>query len=134
MTPASREHDSLEGLIGDKVRCLGDMLTQIQQDMQRRTVLSEQVITRIYQHYCYVYTKVLELSTWQMGSNKTIESRRLRLEQQLDALKQETRQEQVQCWQDIALLRKEWRQWFKQYSDVMQRARIILPEWVVKKE
>ena len=83
------------------------------------------MIYRIYQHYCYLKCKLFELYTWELGRSRNVEKRRSSLEQQLDALKQEKRQEQVHCWQDIARLRTELRTWFKQYRDLMQRVRMI---------
>jgi len=117
---------SLDALLGEKVGCLSNILAQIQQDMQSRKVLSDRVLHHIEQHYCYLKTKLFELYTWAMGRNRTVESRRSSLEKQLDALNQEKRLEQVKSWQDIVSLKKEWRNWFKQYCDVMQRSKIIM--------
>ena len=130
--PQEREHranrtDSLEGLLMEKVRCLSDILSQIAYDIEQRTLLSHHIIGHIYRHYCYVKTGLLELYQWQLGTSRSVEQRRTGIEQQLGTLIQEKRQEQVRCWQDIAQLKKEFRQWLKQYCDVVQRVRIILP-------
>lgn len=69
----------------------------------------------------------MELYSWPLGANRGIEIRRIRLEKQLDTLLQEKRAEQVKCWNDIALLNKELRNWFKEYCDLAQRVRLILP-------
>lgn len=127
----SNEHDkldSLQELLLEKVSCLSDILNQIEHDIRSRKFLSENVISLIYIHYCYLKTKLFKLYSWEFGRFRNIEHRRSRLEQQLDRLKQEKRQEQVKCWQDIAFLKKESRQWFKEYCDLMQRTKIILSE------
>ncbi len=119
--------DSLESILNEKVQCLSTVLAQISQDITSRGDLSQNVIYRIYQHYFYLKSKLYELCQWTFGVNRNVESRRSKLEKQLDALKQEKRQEQVQCWQDIVSLKKELRNWFKQYCDLMQRVKIVLP-------
>lgn len=124
---------SLDALLGDKVTCLSNILAQIERDIHSREALSDQLFHHIEQHYCYLKTKLFELYTWTMGRNRSIEGRRSSLEKQLDALHQEKRLEQVKSWQDIESLKKEWRNWFKQYCDVVQRAKIILSDNVSRK-
>lgn len=126
--------DSLETLLTEKISCLSNILAQIQQDMQSRRALSGTVMQHIDQHYCYLKTKLFELYTWALGRSRSIEQRRSSLEKQLDALDQEKRLELVKSWQDIEGLKKEFRQWFKQYRDVMQRAKIILSDKIIAKK
>ena len=122
------EPDALEGLLTDKVRCLTDILHDIGRDIASRAKLRENVIYRIYQHYCYLKGKLFDLYTWRIDGIRAVEQRRSALEKQLDTLKQEKRQEQVQCWQDIANLKVEFRKWFKQYGDLALRVRVMLPD------
>lgn len=129
----NEQTDSLENILQEKVHCLSDILRQIVHDIKSRKDLSLNVIYRIYQHYCYLKSNLFELYTWELGRNRGIEIRRVRLEKQLGTLKQEKRQEQIHSWQDIALLKKEFRNWFKQYRDLVQRVKIILPGKVAKK-
>ena len=126
--------DSLENILKEKVQCISDILTQINQDVKSRGHLSYNIIYRIYEHYCYLKSKIFELHHWELGSSRSVESRRSSLEKQLDSLKQEKRQEQVQCFKDIMLLKTEHRTWFKQYCDVMQRAKIILADKFLKRK
>ena len=51
-----------------------------------------------------------------------------RLERRLEALSGESRHERTRCWQDTARLTKEFRTWFKQYQDLVQRSRILKPQ------
>lgn len=124
--PESDEAGSLEDLLADKVRALWNILGQIEREIQGRKDLSGDIIYRISQHYCYLKTKLYELDIWPLGASRSIENRRSGLEKQLDTLNQEQRREQVQRWQDIALLKKEFREWFKQYCDLVQRVKIVL--------
>lgn len=93
--------------------------------MASRLALSENVIYRIYQHYCYLKSKLFDLYLFPVNGNRAVEQRRSGLEKQLDFLKQEKRQEQVQCWQDVAVLRVESRQWAKQHGDLLLRVRLV---------
>lgn len=118
--------DSLGELLREKARCLTDILSQIRVDIESRRQLSTDVLDGISKHYCYLKTKLYELQTWAIGFNRSVEGRRSKLEIQLDALNQESRREQVESWRDVAQLKEEFRKWFKQYRDLLQRVRIIL--------
>lgn len=117
---------SLEDLLQDKVRSLSHILKEIQGDIKSRATLFENIVYRIYQHYCYLKAKLFELYIFPINGNRAIEGRRGSLEKQLDSLKQEKRKEQVQCWQDIVALKKEFRTWLKQYKDLASRVRLVL--------
>ena len=119
------EHGSIGRLFAGKVSCLVDILSAIDSDASARMKLSGSVLVEIERQYCYLKTKLYELDTWGIGVNRNVESRRSKLEMQLDKLNQETRQERVQAWKDVEDLRKESRIWFKQYSDLVQRLRIV---------
>jgi hypothetical protein len=120
------ERDALEDLLQEKVGTLSDTLSQIEHDIKSRQHLSQYLLADISQHYSYLKTKLYDLDNWQFGRNRSIETRRSKLEAQLDALNQEKRQEQLQCWRDTAQLTKEFRDWFKQYRDLLHRVNIIL--------
>ena len=70
----------------------------------------------------------LNLDQWEFGRNRAVEQSRSALERQLDALLQEKRNEQIQCWRDISVLTREHRQWFKQYCDEAQRTKMIFDQ------
>lgn len=118
----------LEDFLEEKVEGLGSILGEITTEAANRETLSSSIITLIYEHYLYVKNKLHELTHIALGTNRSVESRRSALERQLDAFKEEARRERVQCWQDIAGLKRELRTWLKQYLDIAQRVRLILPE------
>ncbi|MDA2933461.1 hypothetical protein MYX82_03870 [Acidobacteria bacterium AH-259-D05] len=120
-----KEPESLEKLLEEKVNCLTDILGQIEQEIQKRNDLSQNLIHQIYSHYCSVKSQLLGLSFWELGANPSIDSRRNALGKQLDVLKQEVWKEQTQWWLDVSNLKKEFRNWFKQYKDLMQRVRLV---------
>ena len=57
----------------------------------------------------------LELKQAELRTYVPMERRRTALEGELVRLQQESRSETVQCWQDKATLKKEFRTWLKQY-------------------
>jgi hypothetical protein len=131
--PKKEQSDSLEYLLQEKVDSLSEILAQIDRDIKSRNDLSKDVIGQIDHDYRYIKTKYFELEQWMFGHNKWAEQRRSALEKELDALNKEKRQEEVQCWQDIAQLTREFRDWFKQYCDLMQRIKIVIPDMSAKK-
>lgn len=118
----------LEDFLEDKVEGLGSILNDIKKETTNRETLSKNVISLIYQHYLYVKSKLHELYHIAVGHSRAIEGRRTALERQLDTFKEEARKERILCWQDIAALNKELRAWLKQYLDIEQRVRLILPK------
>lgn len=125
--PDDKQEGSLEDLLSEKVRTLSSILCQIGSEIKSRETLSLKAIEDVDQHYCYLKTKLFELYSWEVGRSRDVEMRRSKLEKQLDTLRQEKRQEPTQCWRDVAPLRREFREWFKQYSDLVQRIRLVLP-------
>lgn len=71
-------------------------------------------------------SKLHQAELWTLGLRRHVEQRRSLIERQIDLLKQEARNEQRQCWQDIAQLKAERRQWLKQYRDALLRANVVL--------
>ena len=123
---SSRSHDPLTQILTQKVQCLVDILASIESEAAGRHLLSTLVLDEISKNYRYLKTKLYELDTWGLGINRNIEARRSKLEAELDKLNQETREERVRMWQDIAVLKKEQRTWLKQYSDLLQRVQLVL--------
>ena len=123
---ASKPANTIERFLNDKVECLATILRDIQHKIDKRYVLSCDVIKLIDQHYGYIKTKFFELRQWPLSGDRAIEQRRSGLEGTLDTLLNEKRREQVQCWQDVADLKKDFWKWFKDYCDVSQRAQMVL--------
>ena len=123
-----RGSNPLELILFGKTNNLLSILNQIKQDIEKRTDVSRCIIQKIDLHSCLIKSKVLQLKKWYLGDNQNIERRRSNLENRLDEFKKEIRQEKAQCWRDIILLNKEFRNWFKQYADLSSRAKIITGE------
>lgn len=121
-----RQAAAFTSLMQEKVRSLSSILADIEHEAGQRQSLSADIIQQIYEHYTYLKSKLFELYIFPITGNRALESRRSALEKQLDALKQEDRRERVLCWQDVAALRREFRTWFKQHADLVQRVKLVL--------
>lgn len=124
--PSAGSRQSLEDLVHEKVGCLATILSDIQRDIKTRTQLSSLVLSHIDTYYCYLKSQLLDLYRWPLATSRVIDHRRFGIEKLLEALHREKRRELTECWQDIAKLRSEFRTWFKQYSDLVQRARLLV--------
>ncbi len=113
----------LEQLIQDKLRTLVEIILDIEIEVRKRGELSLELIRGIERHYSYVKSKIFALEC-----DPASESRRLTLEKQLDALHTEIRREQLQEWQDAQPLKRELRQWVKQYRDLKERTQLIVAD------
>jgi hypothetical protein len=122
-----KENATLEKLVGEKLDCVGSILSEIEATIASRRTLSNQFIRTVDQQYCYIKDKLFDLRFWPVGNSTLIDSRRTALEQQLDSMMMEKRQETIHCWHDIAEMLTELRSWFKQYCDLKQRANLMLP-------
>lgn len=127
-TTPPRQRASIEAFLAEKVRSLSSILEDIEWEARQRQRLSLGVLHQIYLHYTYIKAKLFELYIFPVAGNRAIEMRRSSLEKQLDALNVERRQEQVLCRQDVARLRQEFRNWFKQHADLVQRVQLVLPD------
>lgn len=116
---------SIDQILNDRVESLATILADIQGTIDKRGDLSADVIKRIYAHYFYVKKYLFEITHWPLSGNRAIEQRRSQLESKLDTLLNEKRREQVLCFQDVANLKRDFWKWFKEYSDLMQRARFV---------
>jgi len=125
---SERNGDTIGSFLLGKLGCLDDLIADIDADVVTRDVLFANVTCRIYQHYCYLKSKLYEMHDFPVSSNRALEMRRTGLEKQLDGLLQEHRAEQIERFKDVAKLKTERRDWKKQRADLAQRVRLVLGE------
>lgn len=124
--PAAEPRDAIEGVVLGKLATLSDILRNITAEIGQRHRLADRLTWRITVQYLYLKSYLLNLGLEYAEGSRPWQRRRMSLEQRLDALLQEQRREQVECWRDVAKLRAEYRKWMKQYRDVQHRARFVL--------
>jgi len=118
----------LKDILMDKIKFLRDILDDIEFQMKDREKLKDNIMYKFDKGICYLRTKIYELEIWGLGNNKDIDSRRSKLEKELENLKLQKRVETRESWRDTALLKKEQREFFHEYSNAMRRVKMIFPE------
>lgn len=124
----------LKDVLTEKIRFLREILTEIDNQMKDRETLKEKILIKINKGICYLRTQIYEIDSWGYGNNKSIDLRRSKIEKEVEALKKQKRDELRESWRDIALLRKEHREFFHQYRNALRRVKVIFPEKVKEDE
>lgn len=118
----------LKEVLTDKISLLEEILKDLDEQIKDREYLKDSIVKKFDEGICYLRTKLYEIDSWELGKNRTIDSRRSKIEQELEQLKSQKRTEARECWRDIALLKKEKREFFKEYRDALRRVKVIFPE------
>lgn len=100
-------------------------LFDILYEIHNRSALDETLANRLNEDICRLRTKLLELESWQVGSNKAVDSKRGTIEDKIHDLEMELRHRDIKRWQDVSPLKKELRDTFREYSDIVRKIRII---------
>jgi hypothetical protein len=111
--------------MGERVRILSDILTEIEFLARLRRSISERLLTELDEDALAVRNNLLELEHWPVGSAPHIDQRRQNLEQRHATLVRERRAEVVKEWADLARLAQERRSWLKQHADQVQRMQLL---------
>jgi len=111
-------------LLEDRLNVLSLLLQDLRSEMVLRITLKDSLIERIDERMCYLTTRFYELDPLQ-GSRNT-EKLRNSVIQQLEGLEREKRDRATEGWRDIAVLKKEFRVSYKEFRDVLRRAKIVL--------
>jgi len=127
-TKAPTQGGFLTDIITDKISFLRQILNEIDTQINNRETLKDSIVHKIDTGICYLRTKLYEIESWELGRNRNIDSRRSNIEQELEALENQKRDETRQSWRDIALLKKEHRQFFHEYRNALRRVKVILPD------
>ena len=117
----------LESILSEKANYLKEILAEIESQIADREKLQEKIGSKIDSEICYLRTKLYELDSWGMGGNRDIDTRRLQLEKEIEKLKDQQRVESRESWRDISLLRKEHREFFREFRNAMKRVNLIFP-------
>ena len=121
--------DLLEEILTDKVKFFKQILGEIDSQVKDREQLKTIIIKKLDERMCMLTTKTYEVDSWGMGNNKDMDSRRTKLESEIETLAKQKTEEEQQSWKDIALLKQEHRQFSQQYRNALRRVKIILPDF-----
>ena len=121
--------DLLEEILTDKVKFFKQILGEIDSQVKDREQLKTIIIKKLDERMCMLTTKTYEVDSWGLGNNKEMDSRRSKLESEIEALAKQKTEEEQQSWKDIALLKQEHRQFSQQYRNALRRVKIIMPDF-----
>ena len=107
-----KKHDVFADIISDKVKFFKQILDEIDCQIKDRECLKDTIQQKIDLRLCKLKTKIYEVEPWGIGNNKNIDSRRDKLEKEIEVLAKQKSEESRESWRDVALLRKEHRQFF----------------------
>ncbi len=117
----------LNEILTEKISFLREILGDIDTQIKDREKLKTSLIAKFDEGICYLQSKLYELDAWEHGRSRSVDTRRLQLEKELEALKSQQSDEIRESWRDIALLRKEHRKFFHEYRNALRRVKIVLP-------
>ena len=120
-----KKHDIFTDIISDKVKFFKQILEEIDCQIKDRECLKDTIQQKIDFRICKLKTKIYEVEPWGLGNNKNIDSRRDKLEKEIEALAKQKSEESRESWRDIALLRKEHRQFSEQYRNALRKSNLI---------
>ncbi|MEW5911314.1 MAG: hypothetical protein AB1814_02060 [Thermodesulfobacteriota bacterium] len=121
----SADKEIIRNILEDKVVFFKQILDDIDNQVKDRMILKESILHKLDERLCDLKTKIYEIETWGLGRNKSIDSRRDKLEKEIEALAKQKSEEHRESWRDIALLRKEHRQFSQQYRNAARKTGLI---------
>jgi len=101
-----------------KLEILAEAIEEVNQDIQERERISQQVQDKIGTDIFDLEFELRELKKWALGANDSIEARRLGLERELLDLRQQKRSECIRKWSDISSLKRKKREFIMEYESL----------------
>lgn len=127
--PTAMGEKLVKEILTDKVKFFKQALKEIEAQIKDREFLKDTINKKLDERMCLLKTKTYEVDSWGLGNNKAMDQRRSMLENEIETLAAQKNQEEQQSWQDIALLRKEHRQFAEQFNNAMRRVKVVMPEF-----
>ncbi len=118
--------DILNVLVGERLRFFERVIADLKAQIEERKELGARLKRLVDQEWCEAKARLFELDIWPMGSIRSIDQRRQAIDGELAALETEKRTEDVACFRDIGLIKRDLREWERRYNDIARRA------WVIK--
>jgi hypothetical protein len=116
-------HGFVTGLIADKSRFAKAAVQGLVSQIYERQEIKEHNLTKIDHDGCMVGTLLNELFIW--GDARLSDKRRQTLDMVMFGLERERRAEEVACWRDISLLRKDLVEAMAEYAAAARREQLF---------
>lgn len=110
--------DPLDAFVSGKLRIIEHAIQQITDEIQKRELLQDVMIDAIDNQMCELKTALMAVAPWgDAPSTIGDPRRRASLEKEIASLDAEKRRETTAAWKDIAGLKKELREVFREYLE-----------------
>jgi hypothetical protein len=117
--------ESTDGFFLDKIERVTQAITETIFEMKNRQRLNESFIQGIDSKMANLLHELDELKHWSLGNNASIETRRIHLEKEVLQLEKEKRINNLNCWRDILLLKKDLREALGEYKTLTRFKKIL---------
>jgi hypothetical protein len=120
-----RHLESEELFFFDKIDLIRQAILETISEMKNRRKLNQLFILGIDSKLVGLLHNLEELKHWSLGNNASIETRRIHLEKEVLQLEKEKRINNLNCWRDLLLLKKDLREALGEYKSLMRFKEIV---------
>jgi len=120
--------DPIAGFVQNKLLIIESAIKQVMGEISQREILLAELLEDIEQQICIQKEMFFRVAPY--GASFITEGdpkRRVAIERTLAELECEKRREQASAWKDIASLKRELRELFREYNEEKRKQRVMLP-------
>jgi hypothetical protein len=122
---SSSGSDIADVITNDKLKFLGATATHLKSQIDQRLKIRDDHIAELDSKIIECDTGLLNMELWPMFSNPMVEKRRADLQNVIQKLEMEKRQEITKCWKDQSPLYKELLETLGEHKNVKRRTKIL---------
>lgn len=123
--PVPEPVDEAQNYLIGKLKEIGSALHQLEEEALARTQLNEESVREIDYQISKAASSLDQFSHWGIGYNTGVDIKRNHLERELSNLRKERRSTFLRTWEDIAALRKEFREALAEYKSLLTRLGLL---------
>ena len=118
--------DPLEAFTRGKILILENIIGEVLKEIEKRELLMETALDTISNQECQLKTALMAVAPWgDSPSTLGDPRRRAALEKEIASLEAEKRSEETAAWKDIAGLKKELREVFREYLEERRKQQVM---------
>jgi len=121
----SRGSGIADVITNDKLKFLGATATHIKSQIDQRSKIRDDQMADLDSKIIECDVGIMNLESWPMFSNQMIEKRRADLQNVIQRLEMEKRQEITKCWKDQSPLYKELLETLGEHKNVKRRTKML---------
>ena len=117
--------ESADDFFLDKMELNRQVIVETIAEIKTRQRLNSLFIQGIDSKIANMLHELDKLKHWSLGNNPSIETRRIHLEKEILQLEKEKRVNNLNCWRDLLLLKKDLREALGEYKTLMRFKEIL---------